>query len=224
MQKAPEPRRILTNFLLAVLISAPLLFIGLAFPAERHIVLFTIVLGYLSLILLFLSLLIGPLNLLRLRRNPVNLFLRRDISIWAAITGCYHVALVFQMRFGPQLLQYFLKDGSYLPLVNLYGLSNDTGLFATILLVILLALSNTFSLRLLKGKRWKQIQRLSYLLVPLAVIHTFGYQYLGGRDLLLVIAVIIMVAIVLLGQGMGIALTRSRKNRRARVVPPGAQS
>ena len=86
MQKSPEQRRILINFLLAVLIGIPLLYIGLAFPAERRTVLFTILLGYLSLILLFLSLLIGPLNLLRLRRNPVNLFLRRDISILAAIT------------------------------------------------------------------------------------------------------------------------------------------
>ena len=44
-----------------------------------------------SLCLLCVTLLIGPLNLLRKRLNPVNIELRRDTGIWAGITGCLHV-------------------------------------------------------------------------------------------------------------------------------------
>ncbi len=219
MKKSLNMRRLLINVLLAALIGCPFVFIGLLFPTERHIFLFTVLLGYLCLILLFASLLIGPLTLFRFRRNPVNIDLRRDIGIWAAIIGCYHVALVFQMSFGSQIIHYFFSEGTYLPLLNIYGLSNDTGLFATILLVLLLALSNTFSLRYLKGKRWKQIQQLNYILVPLALLHTFGYQYLGGCDLFFVFAVLVITVFVLVFQIVGIAIVRSRRKERERGGP-----
>jgi methionine sulfoxide reductase heme-binding subunit len=209
-QKSAATRRVLINLLLAVLIACPFLYSRYAFPGGEHTGLFTILLGYLSLILLFASLIIGPLNLLRSRSNPVNISLRRDIGIWAAVTGCYHVALAVQMRSGSQILQYFLKAGSVVPLLTLYGVSNDTGLFATILLILLALLSNTFSLRLLKGKRWKQVQRLSYLLTLFAIVHTFGYQYLGGRGAFFYGVVVVMMVLVLVCQGIGIALVRAR--------------
>ncbi|MDQ6692913.1 MAG: hypothetical protein M3014_00600, partial [Chloroflexota bacterium] len=44
-------------------------------------------LGYVSLVYLVASLLIGPLYLARRRRNPVNLYLRRDVGIWAGVTA-----------------------------------------------------------------------------------------------------------------------------------------
>ncbi|HTK06463.1 MAG TPA: ferric reductase-like transmembrane domain-containing protein [Ktedonobacteraceae bacterium] len=213
MKKSINMRRILSNLFIAALIASPFLYIGSVYPATRHTALFTILLGYLSLILVFVSLLIGPLNLLRSRRNPVNIFLRRDIGIWSAVTGCYHVALAVETRSGSQILRFFLREGSIVPLFTLYGLSNDTGLFATILLVLLLLLSNTLSLRLLKGKRWKQIQRLSYLLTLLALAHTFGYQYIDGQNALFFVAVISMIVLVLIGQGIGIALVRARQKR-----------
>ena len=77
--------------------------------------------------------------------------------------------------------------------------------------ILLLALSNAVSLRVLKGKRWKQLQRLMYPLVLLAVAHTFGYQYLRGPFLLVLL--IILIIIVLACQGLGIVLTLSRQCR-----------
>jgi methionine sulfoxide reductase heme-binding subunit len=214
-QKPVTTERILINLLLAGLIACPFLYIDYTFPGFNHTAVYTILLGYLSLILLFVSLIIGPLNLLRSRSNPVNIALRRDIGIWSAVTGCYHVALAFEMRSGSQILQFFLKEGSAVPLLTLYGVSNDTGLFATILLILLALLSNTFSLRLLKGKRWKQAQRLSYLLALLAIVHTFGYQDLGGRGALFFGAVIVMMVLVLVCQGVGVALVRARLSARS---------
>ncbi len=48
---------------------------------------------YPALILLVLALLVGPLNLLKKRPNPVSSDLRRDLGIWAAILSILHVAI-----------------------------------------------------------------------------------------------------------------------------------
>ena len=178
-----------------------------------------ILLGYLSLLLVGVTLLIGPLNLLRQRRNPVNINLRRDVGIWAAITGCLHVLLVLRGSLPDnQILFYFLRrnQGGYAPLLSAYGLSNDAGLFATFILLLLLALSNTLTLRLLKGKRWKWLQRSTYVLVLLALAHTFGFQYLNLRGPLWFGVVISLSLFVLLCQGCGIALMLARRKRTRR--------
>ena len=73
--------------------------------------------------------------------------------------------------------------------------------------------SNQCALRVLKGKRWKQLQRLTYPLVLLAVAHTFGYQYLNLRGPFLLVLLIIPIVIVLACQGLGIVLTLSRQRR-----------
>ena len=178
------PKRVMTHLLLGGMTIALYLLIAITIPRGKQGGFLVIALGYLSLLLIFVTLLIGPLNLLRLRRNPVNIDLRRDIGIWAGITGCLHVLLVFRGTvLNGQILLYFLQKGccGYTPLLSVYGISNDLGLFATLLLILLLALSNTVSLRVLKGKWWKQLQRLNYLLILLAVGHTFGFQYLNLR-------------------------------------------
>ena len=49
--------------------------------------------GYPALVLLGATLLIGPLNLLRHRPNPVSIDLRRDLGIWAGILAIVHTAI-----------------------------------------------------------------------------------------------------------------------------------
>ncbi|HEX2622558.1 MAG TPA: hypothetical protein VHL11_20500, partial [Phototrophicaceae bacterium] len=51
----------------------------------------TIGCGYLSLTLIVLTLSIGTIKLFLQRRNPVNLYIRRDLGIWAGFTGIIHV-------------------------------------------------------------------------------------------------------------------------------------
>ena len=181
---------------------------------------FMVVLGYFSLLLICVTLLIGPLALLRWRRNPVNIEVRRDIGIWAGITGLLHVLLTFRGTFvNNYILFFFLRPnccGGYVPELHLFGIGNDIGLLATILLLILTALSNTISLRLLKGKWWKRIQRLTYPLVILALLHTFIYQYINIRELPLVALTILLLLLVLICQVIGIALTLSRKRQQAK--------
>lgn len=210
-------QRIITHLLLGGMTLTLYLLIGFLVPEGKQIGFLIIALGYLSLLLIGVTLIIGPLNLLRSRRNPVNIDLRRDVGIWAAIAGCWHVLLVIRGTIlNGQILYYFLQAGSYSLQLNVYGFSNDSGLFATILLLLLLALSNAVSLRVLKGKWWKRMQRLTYLLALLAIAHTFGYQYLNVRGELLFVMVIILIILVLAYQAWGIVLTVSRRRRKGR--------
>lgn len=210
-------QRIITHLLLGGMTVTMYLLIGFLAPKGKQVGVLIIALGYLSLLLVGVTLIIGPLNLLRSRRNPVNIDLRRDVGIWAGIAGCWHVLLVVRGTvLNGQILYYFLQAGGYGLQLNIYGFSNDTGLFATILLLLLLALSNAASLRFLKGKWWKRIQRLTYLLALLAVAHTFGYQYLNGRGEFLFVMVIILIILTLVCQGLGIVLTVSRQRRKDR--------
>ena len=166
--------------------------------------------GYVCLILVSVSLLLGPINLLRKRFNPVNIDLRRDVGIWAGITGILHVIFALIERNRGNLLDFFFRrDGR--PLLNLSGASNWIGAFATVLIVLLLAISNDLALRLLKGKRWKQLQQLNYGLVVLVFLHTFGYQIAGGREQIVKNLTAIGVALVLVVQLAGVSIYQRRK-------------
>ncbi len=213
--KGFSSQRIITHLLLGGITLTLYLLIGLLVQEGKQVGVLIIVLGYLSLFLIGITLLIGPLNLLRSRRNPVNIDLRRDIGIWAAIAGCWHVLLVIRGTIlNGQILYYFLQANGYGLQLNIYGLSNDSGLLATILLVLLLALSNAVSLHLLKGRWWKRLQRLTYPLALLALAHTFGYQYLNVRGELLFAGVMIWSVFVLVCQVCGIMLTVFRQRHR----------
>jgi len=69
--------------------------------------------------------------------------------------------------------------------------------------------------RWLKGKRWKQLQRLAYPLALAAVLHTLGFQYLNLRGPILSGCVFGIILLVFICQGSGIALHHSRQRRRA---------
>lgn len=210
-------QRIITHLLLGGMAVTLYLLIGFLVPEGKQVGILVIALGYLSLFLISATLIIGPINLLRSRRNPVNIDIRRDVGIWAAIAGCWHVLLVIRGTvLNGQILYYFLQASGFGLQLNIYGLSNDSGLFATTLLLVLLALSNAVSLRVLKGKWWKRMQRLTYPLALLAVAHTFGYQYLNVRGEFLFIMVILLSTLVLACQMGGIVLTVSRQRRNNR--------
>jgi DMSO/TMAO reductase YedYZ heme-binding membrane subunit len=91
-------KRVITHLFLGGIPIMLSVLLVLYFPRGKPIEFLIIAWGYLSLLLICIALLIGPLNLLRMRRNPVNLDLRRDVGIWAAITGCVHILLFKTIR------------------------------------------------------------------------------------------------------------------------------
>lgn len=207
----------LTNHLYLGMISllGCLIMVLLANPDQSILELLSIGTGYLGLGLLVVTLLIGPLNMLKVRRNPVNLMFRRDAGIWAGLNSLAHVAFAFalQLDWGGTLLGFFLfKDGSIK--LNLFGISNYMGLLATLVIIFLMVLSNNWFLKALKGKRWKTMQRFNYLLFGVALVHTFTQQVNNARSYWLIVAVIAGTAAVMVGQFTGFVIYRQREQQR----------
>ena len=128
-----------------------------------------------ALLLLAATLLIGPWRKLTGRDTPVSQDLRRDIGIWAGITGLFHTIIgqCVHLR-GRPWLYYIYEDRPHLR-HDIFGLSNETGLIAALILLALLATSNDASLRKLGLARWKSWQRWNYGCFALAALHSLGY-------------------------------------------------
>jgi sulfoxide reductase heme-binding subunit YedZ len=176
----------------------------------------TIATAYISLALIVLTLLIGPFKLMVQRRNPVNIDLRRNVGIWAAFNGIVHVIFGLQVHDRVGVIGYFLRQTAegYTLLTNRFGIANWVGLVATVILLVLLFTSNDLSLRRLKGRRWKALQRWNYGLAGLTLLHTFLYQVVSGRERDFVTFTLLLTLVLLAGQFMGIQLYRASRNRR----------
>ncbi len=171
--------------------------------------------AYPALVLLAVTLLIGPLHLLRRQPNPVSTDLRRDVGIWAGIVGIVHTAVgqCVHLRGHPWLYYvYGPKEHHSFPIRHdLFGFANYTGALAVLTLAVLLATSNDYSLRRLGTPRWKQLQRWNYALFTLTVMHAFGYQGIEKQKLVYVGAVVSCVAITTGMQWAGwVERTRSK--------------
>ena len=130
-----------------------------------------------ALVLLAATLLIGPWRKLSGRDTPTSQDLRRDIGIWAGITGLFHTGIgqCVHLR-GRPWLYYIYEKWHVMPLrYDVFGFSNYAGLVAALILLVLLATSNDASLRKLGMARWKGWQRWNYACFALAVLHGFGY-------------------------------------------------
>ena len=214
-------RRLLRHHLVLGVASGSLIaVIAVALPPEPLAWRLSMATAYASLFLLALTLMLGPLNVLRGRRNPVSTDLRRDVGIWAAIVGLAHVVAGSQVHLAGKVWRYFLEPwggtGPWVPRVDLFGFANDTGLLATLVLILLLALSNDRALRVFGRRRWKTLQRSNYVLFGLVVVHGLAYQraeFRAGAYVLILGALAVgVVAIQLAGL--------RRRTRRSRLPSP----
>jgi sulfoxide reductase heme-binding subunit YedZ len=173
---------------------------------------FTFASGYVATVLLALTLLVGPANLLLRRRHPVSNYLARDVGAWAAVASVVHVVYGIEVHATiSDPIPMFIRNGS--PLTNSFGLANWTGLAATVIVVGLLAISNDFALSKLKARTWKTLQRLNYALFALVAVHAFFYGALLRTESPYTVLLGIGVVAVLLGQSIGIWLWRQRYRR-----------
>jgi sulfoxide reductase heme-binding subunit YedZ len=178
--------------------------------------------GYVATGLLGLTLLIGPANLLFRRRTPISTYLARDVGTWATGLSVLHVVFGLTLHRGPDvsgMLGYFIASGR--PLLNSFGLGNWTGLAATVIVVVLLAISSDAALRELKASKWKDLQRLNYTLFGLVALHAFFYGALLRLTSPFTVVGILIVVAVVVGQATGIWLwrRRSRTGRGPRSIP-----
>lgn len=178
-------RRIQHHVGLAVTSSLIILLIFAALQSGDAAFRLSMATAYTSLALLALTLLIGPWNVIRSRRNPVSSDFRRDVGIWTAITGVAHVVVGLQVHFRDQMWLYFVAPPTERGLTPIrfdwFGLANYTGLLATLSVVLLLGLSNDLAIRKLGRRRWKMLQRLNYVLFGVVALHGLLYQKVEGR-------------------------------------------
>lgn len=132
-----------------------------------------------ALVLLTVTLAIGPWRVLTRKPPALSVDLRRDIGIWAGILGVLHagVGQCVHLRGRPWLYYVYEKASEHLLPIrhDMFGFANFTGLFAALILLALLVTSNDASLRKLGLPGWKSLQRWNYACFALTVCHTFGY-------------------------------------------------
>ncbi len=144
--------------------------------------------------LLAATLLIGPWNWIRSRPNPVSSDLRRDIGIWAGILSLLHTAVgqCVHLRGRPWLYYIYGPTEHHHGLRHdAFGIANHTGALSALVLIALLATSNDYSLRKLRTRGWKTLQRWNYPVFALAGIHALLYQFGVEHQQLWFVAVVI---------------------------------
>jgi len=164
--------------------------------------------AYPALGLLAITLLIGPWNLLRRRTNPVSSDLRRDIGIWAGLLGLLHagVGQFVHLRGRPWLYYVYGPTEHHHGIRHdLFGLANYSGALGTLVLILLLATSNDFSLRRFGTRNWKLLQRWNYAAFALIAVHSFAFQCVETQKLHWVLTVAVCVVAALALQIAGIA-------------------
>lgn len=149
--------------------------------------------GYISFVLLAASLIIGSVNLISRKKNPLSTYFRRYLGITAGTLALFHsvTGLFVHLRGKPWL--YFLveTDSGRAIRLDKFGLANYTGLIAAMIIILLLATSNDKMIKMLGPGKWKNIQRLSYLMFILVLFHAYFYN--GAEHLLLYVPVIITI-------------------------------
>lgn len=160
-----------------------------------------------ALILLTVTLLIGPWRTLRGKSPLLSQDLRRDWGIWAGSAGIFHAVIgqCVHLRGRPWLYYIYDKlDTHLIPLRHdVFGFSNYTGLASALILVVLLVTSNDAMMKKLGNPGWKKLQRWNYYGAALAAAHTFGY--LIGIESLRATSIALTVICVLVVGGLQLA-------------------
>ncbi|WP_273069777.1 MULTISPECIES: ferric reductase-like transmembrane domain-containing protein [unclassified Marinobacter] len=163
--------------------------------------------AYTSLLYFAVTLSIGPVNLIRSRRNPLSSLLRRDLGIWSGILALAHTITGLQVHFKGRLIQYFIyppDESHVLPFrTDPFGLTNYIGLISALIMIALLCLSNNRSIRIMGASSWKKWHRLAYVLVLAIPAHGLVYQLLekriGAYTMLLLAISSVIVAVQISG-------------------------
>jgi DMSO/TMAO reductase YedYZ heme-binding membrane subunit len=180
----------------------------------------SIVSAYLCLFLLAMVLLIGPWSVVKTGRKAVNIYVRRDIGIWAALTGLMHFYLANVLSMNYEYLGIFVENAALPPSAEirseLYSWGTISGYVIAVFFIILIGLSSDRSMRFLGVKWWKRIQRISYVAFVLTCVHGFAFQVLESREMFWFGVIGLVILMALTGQVLGIASvrkTRAPKNR-----------
>jgi len=139
--------------------------------------------AYASLVLLSVSLILGPLSTLAPLPLQKLMPMRREIGVWSFFLALVHVIVLFYGH-NWNVVRFFITplDGGAWE-INLapWGIGNYLGLGALVIAAALAAISNDWSFRALGLSSWKHLQQLSYTLFALSAFHTLVYLPVAKR-------------------------------------------
>jgi len=164
---------------------------------------------------------LGPLNVLRRKANPVSFDLRRDLGIWAGISALAHTAIGLNVHLRGRMWLYFVDENHHLRW-DAFGFGNYTGAVAALLFALLLVLSNDISLRKLGVERWKSLQRWAYAAVVLTAGHAIAYQQIEKRIAPFQMVLYVVLGIVFAFQIAGALKVRDSTNVASGVAAPSS--
>ena len=145
---------------------------------------FNVATGSVALVLLVITLTIGPLRVLRGGRRSVHVPWRRVTGVWAAVFALLHFpgGLAIHSEgwriWGP-FSRIVPEAGN---LIDSYGVAYWAGLTTLVLLAVLAATSRDTSLRRLGARRWKRLHLLAYPALGFVIVHVFSMQYSERRN------------------------------------------
>lgn len=130
------------------------------------------------------ALAIGPWHTLRTGRPVLNHLPRRDLGIWAGLTGLLHLGFATVVVMTPAYFASFIRPGGE-GLPGLAGWIGTGSILAGygigLAFLVLLAISNNASLRRLGPGRWKRIQRWAAGIFVITAVHGVIFQVIEGR-------------------------------------------
>jgi len=205
-------RRLLKHYLpLLTLVLIALLFFFIFRGKRDYITFIAQSTGYISLVILSISFVIGPINLISKNKNPVSNYFRRDIGITGGILALIHSITGLFVHLRGKMWLYFLNESYHIRLDN-FGLANYTGVISALIIILLIVTSNDYSLKKLNSQKWKNIQRFSYFMIILVAVHCYFYTI--GRDNLSIFFwfYIPLFMIVVISQFIGVYLVVSSRS------------
>jgi len=164
--------------------------------------------AYIAIIILAISLMVGSFKLLLNQSNPISYNFRRDLGLTGGVLTIVHSVTGLFVHFRGNCWQYFFTktgEGFTIRLDN-FGLANYFGLFSALLILLLMISSNNYSIRKLSPGRWKNFQRLTYLMFILAITHCVYYRVVLNSTGLIYSFYLPMLLIILGFQIIGIQL------------------
>lgn len=170
--------------------------------------------AYLCLVFMAAALSIGPWRAVRAIPITKNIYLRRDVGIWASLTGLIHLFVATELSMSQQYMELFVNVStaslSDAMRADLFSWGSIVGFLVGIFVLILLVLSNDRILRIIGPKWWKRLQRLAYPAFALTVLHGFAFQALEARPAIAVGILILACIGVMTLQISGFSAVRKR--------------
>jgi DMSO/TMAO reductase YedYZ heme-binding membrane subunit len=199
------------HILIAMLLSLLLGLSALGLPYVTVWECLSVASAWLCMFMLSAAMTMGPLRRIGGQASPVNIYIRRDLGIWAALLGLLHFYVGNVVAMNPVYVGKFVRGVSAPPgeIVRdqLFSWGSIAGTIVAILFLMLLAISSDRALHWLRPERWKKIQKTAHLALWLTVLHGFAYQVLEARWLPLAL----LLAVTLLVLGIQIRGRRKQK-------------